>query len=51
MEDMKFWFHEEIYSRFESSNRRAWRFVQGCLSSTPGFAEIPDLKLLFFYPF
>lgn len=47
MEDMKFWFHEQVYSCFESPDNQAWRFIQGRLSSTPGFAEIPapDVEL------
>lgn len=48
MEDMKFWFHEQIYSCFESPNSQAWHFIQRRLSSTPGFAEIPALDVELF---
>ena len=51
MEDMKFWFHEQIYSCFESPDNQAWRLIQGRLSSIPGFAEIPapDVELFVKY--
>ncbi|KAH2022330.1 hypothetical protein KXV65_001867 [Aspergillus fumigatus] len=42
MKDGKFWFHELIYSCFESPDSRAWTAIRQLLPSTDELATVPS---------
>lgn len=45
MSDGKFWFHELIYSCFESPDNRAWRTIEEGHSSMSELANIPASEM------
>ncbi|RHZ58439.1 hypothetical protein CDV55_105911 [Aspergillus turcosus] len=48
MKDGKFWFHELIYSCFESPDSRAWTAIRQLLPSIDELATVPDPEVELF---
>lgn len=45
MDDVKFWFHELVYSCFESPNTRAWTAIRELLPNFGKLATVPDCEM------